>query len=140
MHGVMSIYFVQVLFPHITLKQQASLLDGFFEMLLCLYVKQGCPKLYPELALAFIPKEFKNKENPWFEVVEYAVGLHDLAEQIVNESHVIQLVRSLVKAQKEFGSEDKKDLYLKVAQLTVEGYKEFGWCRDGVGREKVWDV
>jgi len=137
MHCATSIYFVPVLFPHLTIKQRASLLDVYFASLLVYYIGEGRPKLYPELVLTYTPKTLKNKENPWMEVIEDAVKIHD-PEHIAEESHVLKLIRSLMKAQKEFGSADN-DFYLRIAQLTVEGYRESRFFFGGVGYEKEWE-
>jgi len=77
------------------------------------------------------PQQLKSEPNPWLDILKIAL-LEDA------EPHVIKVVRSLLKAEQEWGPRDD-NLYIKIAQLTVEGYERYGWSMNGLGFDKEWD-
>ena len=68
--------------------------------------------------------------NPWLDVIKAS-----LEEE--REPHVIMTVRSLYKAEQGFGPH-RDNLYLRAAQLTVEGYQRYYWSQNGIGWDEEW--
>jgi len=132
MHGLTSVLFVKVLLKFVSLPNQVKLLRGHFATVLSYYISRGCPKFYPDLLINYEP-EFKPKDesNPWFDVIEKAFNCED--------AHVIKVVRSLMKADEEWGGGDQ-NTFLKVAQLTVDHiHYPKDWSFDGIGFDEEWE-
>jgi len=55
-----------------------------------------------------------------------------------DDSHVVKCVRSLLLVEQKWRSGDH-NIYLKAAQLTVEGYAKYAWSREGLGWEEEWN-
>jgi hypothetical protein len=93
------------------------------------YIAQGRPELHIDYLNSYTPKNKIDSPNAWLEIARRAL--------IEDDSHVIKAVRSLMKAEKEWPSAGKNNLYAKLAQLTCESYKATGWGRD-IGFEEQW--
>ena len=98
--------------------------------MLILYVAQGRPKLNFDTLQSYKPIKISEEPNPWLEVINIS-----LKEEL--DPHVIKVIRSLLKANEELGPR-KDDLYLKIAQLTIEGYYQAGWDFNGIGWDEEW--
>ncbi len=83
------------------------------------FIARGRPKLHIDMLKDYKPQTLKNEPNPWDDVMKRA--LHEDAE-----SHVIKVVRSMLKGEQEWGPRED-NLYIKIAQLTVEGHEKYGW-------------
>ena len=103
---------------------------GQFATLVSFYAAQGCPKLHIDALKNFKSKTLSEEPNPWLEIIKYS-----LEEEA--EPHVIKVVRSLMKAGEVMGPE-KDNLYLKIAQISIEGYDKVGWSLNGLGWEQEW--
>ena len=104
---------------------------GNFATFLAVYASQACPKLNIEALKNYKPKTLSEEPNPWLDVIKYC-----LEEEA--EPHVIKVVRSLMRAGELMGP-DKDNLYLKVAQITVEGYQMAGFSINGIGWDEEWN-
>jgi len=131
MHALNAMFFITSILPHISsLQKRIQLLRGEFATLLTFYASQGCPKLNIEALKYYKPKTLSEEPNPWLEIIKYS-----LEEEA--EPHVIKVVRSLMKAGELMGPE-KDDLYVKIAQLSIEGYDKAGWSLGGSGWDQEW--
>lgn len=93
------------------------------------YIAQGRPELHIDYLNSYTPKNKIDIPNPWMEITTRSL--------IEDDSHVIKAVRALMKAEEEWPPVGKDNIYLKLAQVTCEGYKATGWGRD-VGFEEQW--
>ena len=107
-----------------------TIIQAQFASLLSHYISRGCPQLHVDTLRDFRPKRLIEEPNPWLDVIKAS-----LEEE--HESHVIKTVRSLYKAEQEFGPH-KDNLYLRAAQLTVEGYEKYNWSQNGIGWDEDW--
>lgn len=98
---------------------------------MAIYGSQNCPKLNIEALKNYKPKTLSEEPNPWLAVIKYS-----LEEE--TEPHVIKVVRSLIKAGELMGPE-KDNLYLKIAQITIEGYEMAGFSINGIGWDEEWN-
>ena len=94
------------------------------------YLSRNRPKLNIETLLAYKPRKLEQEPNPWLDVIKVALSKED-------EPHVLKVIRTLIKMEQDFGPRED-NLYLKVAQLTVEGYDKYGWSFNGLGWEEEW--
>jgi len=131
MHGVTSMLFVYIVLPHVNLETKIKMLKSEFAAALVYFVARGRPKLHVDMLKNYKPQQLKSEPNPWLDILKIAL-LEDA------EPHVIKVVRSLLKAEQEWGPRDD-NLYIKIAQLTVEGYERYGWSMNGLGFDKEWD-
>ena len=80
--------------------------------------------------LHYTPKKLTEDPNPWLDIIRYSM----LEE---SDTHVLKVMRSLLKAQQEWAPEGKDNLYVKVAQLTYDGFEIYGWIKD-IGFDEEW--
>lgn len=95
------------------------------------YIARGRPKLHIDMVRAYSPKKVSDDPNPWLDIVKNSL-LED------DDAHVIKVVRSLLKAEHEWTSNEKENIYVKIAQLTYDGFKDFSWGED-IGFEEEWN-
>jgi len=131
MHAVTSMLFVNITLPHVSLDYKIKMLKAQLATSLVYFVARGRPKLHIDTLKNYKPETLKDEPNPWLDILKNAL-LEDA------EPHVIKVIRSLLKAEQEWGPRDD-NLYIKIAQLTVEGYEKYGWSMNGIGFDQEWD-
>ena len=107
----------------------SNILLAHFAGLLTEYVAQGRPTLHLKTLNNYVPKTIRETPNPWLEVVQRSL--------LEEDSHVMKVIRSLLKAEELLPRAEKDDIHLKLAQLTCESYRANGWAR-GVGFNEQW--
>jgi len=130
MHGVTSVLFVLILLPYLDIKNRVKLLRAQFAAVLSFYISRGRPKLYLDLLYQYSPKELAEEPNPWLDVIKHALT--------ADEPHVPKMVRALLKAEQEWGA-GEHNIFLKIAQLTIEGWEKYGWSFGGLGWDEEWE-
>jgi len=118
------------LLPHVSLERGIMLLRAAMLAFLTFYVSRGRPQLNIETLKNYKPSKLKEGPNPWLDIIR-----ESLIEEY--EPHMIKIVRSLIKAEQEWGP-GKDDIFLKIAQVTVEGYQKYDWSFNGLGFEEEW--
>jgi len=132
MHGLTSAHFVKTLISYFPLKYSLQLLRMHFATVLGYYISRGRPNLYPELLYNYTPIEFSEiSEDPWQDVISRVI-------HVKNEVHVVKVVRALYVAEQKWGK-GEHNMFLKTAQLTVDGHEKYGWCFDGIGWDQTWN-
>jgi len=135
MHALTSVFFVQVLLPHMSILHQIRLLRAHFTSCLAFYISRGRPQLYPDILL----QPHANKvtppppwdANPWLEIISEAIAGPDV--------HVIKVIRALVFAEEKWGG-GESNLFLNAAKLTVDNVKKHeNWNYDGLGWDDAWE-
>lgn len=94
------------------------------------YIATGKPKLHIETLRSYEPKELSKDPNPWFDILKYSM-------QEESDAHVIKVIRSLLKAQQTWPPAKEENLYVKVGQMTYEGFEANDWHFD-TGYEEEW--
>jgi len=105
-------------------------LKCYLAVVLLVYVITGRPKINVELLYGFEPEKLKTEPNPWLDLIGKS-----LAPDV--ESHVLKAIRSLLKADSEWGG-GETNMFLKSAQLVYEGFQKFSWSFGGPGFEETW--
>jgi len=127
----MNAVFVLLEVPFKFLDPFINIFKAHFAVLLATYIARGRPKVHIEALYEYKPKELNVEPNPWLDVVKEAL----LEEE---EAHLIKVVRALMRAEQFWGA-DEKNTYLKVAQLSVEGYKKYKFADEGgIGWDENW--
>jgi len=98
---------------------------------LTVYIGRGCPKPNLETLYNYKPETLVQDQNPWLDIVKKSL-------QEENEEHVIKVIRALWKAEQEWGP-GENNVFMKIAQLTIEGYNKYAWSEDGIGWEEEWN-
>jgi len=137
MHSLTSIYFLPILFRHLSLENCAVLMKAQLAMLTTHWVVSGRPKFYTEHLLNYKPKRQTSPQNPWLDIMEAALS--------TNDEHVCKSLRSLMWADLHFG--DFAGLWLKAAQSTVDWvYGTPGneatswWSRGALAWDEAWKI
>ena len=99
--------------------------------MLAYYISRGTPKLHLDTLKSYKTKDLVEEPNPWLDIINKALNEK-------SEAHVIKTIRSLYKAEEVMGPE-KDNLYLKIAQLTMDGYKLRDWSQKGLGWDEEWE-
>ena len=94
------------------------------------YLARGHPPLHLDLVKSYSPKRVEEEPNPWLDIVKYSL-LED------EDAHLIKVIRALMKAEHEWTPNEKANIYVKIAQLTYDGFKGLGWGED-IGFDGNW--
>jgi len=129
MHGLTSVRGISIILPYISLKNRVKLLRMHFITILAIYITPGNPKLYPDLLEKYTPMAMEGDPNPWLDIIRR--GLEPKLDP-----HVIKVIRALMKAEMEFGS--PKNIFMRAAALTLDGYAAYDWNYMGNGWEDAW--
>jgi len=130
-HGLTSVLFVYILLPYLETKNQIKLLREHFASVLCYYISRGSPQLHLDLLYNYVPKTLSSDPNPWLDIIKRALE--------IEECHIIKAVRSLLKAEQLWGA-GEHNIFLKTAQVTVEGFQKYDWSKGGIGWEEEWEA
>jgi hypothetical protein len=132
-HGVTSIYFMDLIFEIAESKKHcAVLLKAHFAAVLTYYITRGRPHLHPDLLFNYKSREEEVPTlNPWLYVIDQALRAKDV--------HVVKTIRSLMKADMKWTGEDTNK-FLKAAILTIDNINDSDdWSFNGIGWDQDWN-
>jgi hypothetical protein len=83
------------------------------------YIARGRPPFDFDFVRNYQPKSKFEESGLWSNIIKCSLEEKD--------AHLVKVMRALLKAEKTWPSVEKESIYFKIAQLTLDGFREFDW-------------